>query len=156
MEIFNVWHCIAVSVRVSSSFAHWREKTSAVERVHVGSAEPAGFILAFCNFVKFAFWSTWAIQRLTSLSEVLLKITVGDTTKCFGVHRRTHQRFLNQQSAPRDALSLAWAKPLGGVNQLDSPRATLIYARWYLFLCVSREHSCSGFPPDLGRCDWAL
>lgn len=53
------------------------------------------------------------------LSKVLLKIAIGNTTKCFGVYR-AHQCFLDQQGALRDTLSLACARPLGGVNQLGT------------------------------------
>lgn len=118
MEICDLRHFIVVSVRVSSSSAEWREVILLL----------SGCIWAMQNlpvllWLRATLWNLHLKYLGNSegncLSKILLKIAIGNTTKCFGVYR-AHQCFLNQHSALRDTLRLICTKPLGGMNPLGS------------------------------------
>lgn len=90
-----------------------------------GQCRTRHFYSGFVQLCEICILKCLGNSKSNCLSNVLLKIAIGNTTKCFGVYR-AHQRFLNPQSAHGDALSLACTNPSGDVNQLGatgSPKA---------------------------------
>lgn len=118
METCDLRHFTVVSVRVSSSSAERRE-----EILLLSGCMWAVRNLPVLLWLRATLWNLdlkyLGNSKGNCLSKILLKIVIGNTTKCFGVYR-AHQCFLNQHSALRDTLGLICAKPLGGMNPLGS------------------------------------